>query len=98
MGDVADMMLDGTLCECCGVYIDDEDGGFPRMCRSCESEGARVEDGCPGPGWTEKKFVWAKCTVCGRTVKAVGLDQHMRAKHAEIPVTLHTSNGAKRNS
>jgi hypothetical protein len=32
MGDVADMLLDGTLCECCGTYIDDEGGGIPRYC------------------------------------------------------------------
>lgn len=23
MGEIADAMLDGTLCECCGCYIDD---------------------------------------------------------------------------
>ena len=23
MGEIAEMMLDGTLCECCGAYIDD---------------------------------------------------------------------------
>jgi hypothetical protein len=81
MGDVADMVLDGTLCEGCGVYIEGPSDGVPRLCSSCDSEGALVEEGCPGPGWTEKIFHWAKCTVCGRTVKAVGLAQHMSAKH-----------------
>lgn len=33
MGEIADMMLDGTLCEGCGEYIDDEGGdGIPRYC------------------------------------------------------------------
>ena len=33
MGEIAEMMLDGTLCECCGAYIDDgEESGFPRYC------------------------------------------------------------------
>src|SRR5688500_10789686 len=33
MGEIAEMMLDGTLCECCGSYIDEEGGdGFPRYC------------------------------------------------------------------
>jgi hypothetical protein len=33
MGEIADMMLDGTLCECCGEYIEDgESEGFPRYC------------------------------------------------------------------
>lgn len=42
MGEIADMMIDGTLCEACGEFIDDEGHGFPRYCsRSCsESRGA----------------------------------------------------------
>ena len=40
MGEIADMMLDGTLCEQCGEFIDD-DGGFPRLCASCEAENAK---------------------------------------------------------
>lgn len=38
MGEIADMMLDGTLCECCGVMIleDEEDPqGFPGYCSDC---------------------------------------------------------------
>lgn len=36
MGDIAEMMLDGTLCECCGVYIEEvEAQGFPRRCSDC---------------------------------------------------------------
>lgn len=32
-GDVADMMLDGTLCEACGSYMGDGDPrGFPGYC------------------------------------------------------------------
>jgi len=37
MGDVAEMMLEGTLCETCGVFIGDGDG-YPRRCRSCKGE------------------------------------------------------------
>lgn len=33
MGDIADMMLDGTLCEGCGEYIGEGDG-FPQYCSS----------------------------------------------------------------
>ena len=33
MGEIAEMMLDGTLCEGCGVYLDDDGAdGFPRYC------------------------------------------------------------------
>lgn len=37
MGDVADMMLDGTLCQCCGVYLG-EPQGYPVTCEECEQD------------------------------------------------------------
>jgi len=37
MGDIADMMLDGTLCERCGEYIG-TDNGYATLCPSCEEE------------------------------------------------------------
>ena len=36
MGDVSEMMLDGTLCERCGVFIG-EPVGHPRYCEDCSS-------------------------------------------------------------
>ena len=45
MGDVAKMMLDGTLCECCGSYITEgEANGFPRKCSDCKSESIKKDD------------------------------------------------------
>jgi len=33
MGEIADMMLEGDLCECCGVALDtDETPGYPMYC------------------------------------------------------------------
>jgi hypothetical protein len=44
MGEIADMMLDGTLCQCCGVYIGDVSlGDFPQYCESCAKEVAKQE-------------------------------------------------------
>lgn len=37
MGEVTEMMLDGVLCECCGVYIGDP-VGYPITCDDCEVE------------------------------------------------------------
>lgn len=44
MGEIADMMIDGTLCEGCGEYIGEGDG-FPQYCSSdCAGDrGANVE-------------------------------------------------------
>lgn len=35
MGEIADMMLEGFLCECCGTMIDGEEPGYPRLCAGC---------------------------------------------------------------
>lgn len=35
MGEIAEMMLDGLLCESCGGVIDMEESGHPRRCASC---------------------------------------------------------------
>ena len=34
MGEIAEMMLDGTLCEGCGIYMGDS-YGYPRRCDDC---------------------------------------------------------------
>lgn len=43
MGDIADMILDGTLCQCCGGIIDEvietgEPIGYPTFCYDCSEE------------------------------------------------------------
>lgn len=45
MGDIADMMLDGTLCECCGEYIGHGDQGYPGYCSAecARNRGAEPE-------------------------------------------------------
>jgi hypothetical protein len=37
MGDIADMHLDGTLCECCGIFLGDA-VGYPRRCAECGAD------------------------------------------------------------
>jgi len=46
MGEVSEMMLDGTLCCSCGIYLDDEETGiknykpcgYPKKCLDCEND------------------------------------------------------------
>ena len=38
MGEFADMMLAGILCDRCGTYIDDQEPGHPRLCEECKNE------------------------------------------------------------
>lgn len=72
MGDIAEMMLDGTLCEGCGTYLGRVDG-FPQRCRSC------AKDGWSGVIQPQK----VTCQHCGRRVKASGLTDHIRDVHPE---------------
>lgn len=48
MGEAADDVLDGMVCECCGEWFDDvingaEPPGFPRMCVACGGEDGEDE-------------------------------------------------------
>lgn len=36
MGEAVDMILEGILCEDCGVFIDGAKPGYPRKCEVCE--------------------------------------------------------------
>ena len=37
MGEIAEMMLDGTMCEGCGEFLGDA-LGYPTRCAGCQSE------------------------------------------------------------
>lgn len=69
MGDIAEMMLDGTLCQECGAYIKTKADGFPRTCHYCQGENRK--SAAPK----------VKCTICGKNVKAAGLIDHKRVVH-----------------
>ncbi len=38
MGETSELMLSGILCSCCGVFISDEDKGYPVKCEDCEKD------------------------------------------------------------
>lgn len=56
MGEIAEMMLDGTLCECCGTYIG-ADTGYPIKCDGC----LPIYDG--NPDLKKHKMSRAKMTI-----------------------------------
>lgn len=91
MGDVADMILDGTLCEGCGVFMGDE-CGFPRLCDDCAIE--RRKDGrevrSTGLGGyqdigdierPQPSPAKVNCPQCKKRVKQAGLHDHIRDVH-----------------
>ena len=82
MGDVADMMLDGTLCEGCGVYLG-EAVDYPRRCRQCQKD-QRV-DALRTATHTHHREKKTPCPACGKRVKIIGLTDHMRDSHGVRP-------------
>jgi hypothetical protein len=79
MGEVAEMMLDGTLCEGCGEFLG-APVGYPRKCRDCgRADGA---GSFYSPAAKKPKYPKVACKVCGKMVKkGNGEKDHMRVVH-----------------
>lgn len=76
MGEIADLMLDGTLCEGCGVFLDGQQPGFTRLCRDCKKAEGRVPPAAP-------LSLKLACPTCGKKLATPGgLHAHMRAMHS----------------
>ena len=44
MGEIADMILDGILCQCCGVFIGNKSkGDYPQYCANCAQDAKKNE-------------------------------------------------------
>lgn len=86
MGEIADMMLDGTMCAGCGEWLHGgEDGdGIPGYCASCAPDFDRepTQDRTEARTKKHAKPGKIKCPVCSKSVKEVGLLAHMWDKHA----------------
>jgi len=78
MGDIADMMLDGTLCEGCGVYLG-EAVDYPRRCGPCKKD--QRTDAVRTAAHMHHRATKTQCPQCGKSVKIVGLADHMRDAH-----------------
>ncbi len=92
MGEIAEMMLDGTLCAGCGEYLG-ESTDLPTYCADCakdmKQDGRMVKGTGVGHGFYDlgkrpdplKPKV--KCKICGRRVKDIGLANHMKDAHGK---------------
>jgi hypothetical protein len=81
-GEIADMMLDGTLCEGCGDFLGEGGYGFARYCRSCEDAKTVQSMAADKPAKPRaKKIKKIPCTTCGRWVGKTGMADHVKDKH-----------------
>lgn len=77
MGEIADMMLEGTLCEGCGVYLEGDAPGYPRYCSYCCGRTTLHK-----PRRSKVKKV--QCKICKRLFRGEqGIEDHMRVKHGQ---------------
>ncbi len=74
MGDIADLMINGDMCQTCGELLDGN--GFPQFCDNCKKDSHIAEKICQ-PIAKNKVF----CTDCGKRVRKIGYHQHMQDKH-----------------
>ena len=79
MGDIADGMLGGELCEGCGMPLDGEPGGYPRWC-SLECASERKSDEAYRIDQAASRV---PCPICGKTTKPKGLNDHIKAAHPD---------------
>lgn len=93
MGDIADAMLNGELCEMCGVFLDANPPGHPQYCSpQCAKDRNGVYTPVTGhsgrqydAGGTRLLSQRVKCPTCGKKVKSIGLADHMRDAHEVRP-------------
>lgn len=89
MGEIAEMMLDGSLCQDCGQVIGDGNSdGFPVTCDSCLKQNARknllvgdwrakVNITKTKPG--KQKMKRYPCNICGKSFAVMA--QHLHYAH-----------------
>lgn len=83
MGEIAEMMLDGTLCSVCGEFLGHSDG-YPVTCFTCSSgEPVPPRSTLRQPASRRQLKPW-QCGLCSKKPRfALGaaLKDHMRDKH-----------------
>lgn len=66
MGEIADMMLDGTLCQCCGTFLDDAPSGYPDTCIGCGGDDV-PDDRAEAPRPRRRRDKQSKAPLARRT-------------------------------
>lgn len=78
MSDIVDQMIDGTLCNGCGVYLGGAQG-YPKWCRACQK--THRADALRTAAHVHHRDNKINCPQCNKRVKIVGLAQHIKDAH-----------------
>jgi hypothetical protein len=81
VGEIAEMVIDGCMCQDCMCFIGDG-VGYPRRCASCESEYNRAQKAMRKAA-NKAKPVRRKvaCQICGKRVWESGIPNHVKDAH-----------------
>ncbi len=90
-GDVADAMLDGTLCEICGEFLG-EPVGYPVKCADCK------KDEPEGQPINRKPVATVICPSCQKRVKEAGLGRHVKDTHPESQQVMKYNHRVRGNT
>lgn len=90
-GEIAEMMLDGTLCEGCGGFMSDAGEGSPRYCSeqcardrgapSCEPVARPQPNKADRARWRRQQNKPCYCPMCGCRKEGRPLADHIRDAH-----------------
>lgn len=79
MGEIAEMMLDGSLCQECGAVISDGNGeGFAVICGACLKDNGDAETKKVNKK-PKTKMKRHPCKICGKSFAV--MSQHLHHTH-----------------
>lgn len=76
MGEIAEMMLDGDMCEQCGEMLSESGNGYPRKCAGCTLDAPYPVDLAP-----KSNFSKITCQICNKKISIVGIGNHLKDSH-----------------
>lgn len=80
MGEIADLMINGDICEGCGVELGGEGDGYPRRCSGCARE-YKSEPVVEQPKKGGRPMPKVRCPLCAKPCSARGIADHLIQKH-----------------
>ena len=88
MGDVADQIINGEVCQlcCCG---DGDARGYPYTCEECDYPSDTIKPVAENkPSIMMNKY---NCPICNKRIKKIGIFNHLDTCHSELAQAAFTA-------